>query len=136
MVLPDTALGNAAESLSRRRSSPVSWTETGLREDRAILIVLNGLVDAMAADADELYAESSSAFLSALSPEAYAARIQRVGVVRAMDDPAFAAAVGSHRPQPDRRGRHQRRLHRLPTLTALDESYRVQVVGELIPTGR
>ncbi|MEV5540654.1 hypothetical protein AB0L13_27775 [Saccharopolyspora shandongensis] len=81
-----------------------------------IFIVLNGLIDAMAADADELYAESSSAFLSTLSPEAYADRIQRVGVVRAMDDPAFAAAVRSHLLQPDRRGRHQRRLHRLPCL--------------------
>ena len=66
-----------------------------------------------------------------IAPDEYAARIQRVGVVNAMDDQDFAAAV---------RGTGRRNLviagvtndvcTVYPTLTALDEGYPVQVVAD------
>jgi nicotinamidase-related amidase len=66
-----------------------------------------------------------------IAPEEYAARIQRVGVVNAMDDPHFAAAVKAT-------GRQNLIIAGVtndvctvyPTLTALDEGYRVQVVAD------
>lgn len=68
---------------------------------------------------------------AAIAPEAYAARIQRVGVVNAMDDPNFATAVKAT-------GRQNLIIAGVtndvctvyPTLTALDEGYRVQVVAD------
>lgn len=66
-----------------------------------------------------------------IAPAEYAARIQRVGVVNAMDDPNFAAAVTAT-------GRQNLIIAGVtndvctvyPTLTALDEGYRVQVVAD------
>jgi nicotinamidase-related amidase len=66
-----------------------------------------------------------------IAPEEYANRIQRQGVVNALDDPAFAAAV---------RAAGKRNLviagvtndvcTIYPTLTALREGYNVQVVAD------
>lgn len=66
-----------------------------------------------------------------IAPREYAARVQRVGVVNAMDDPDFAAAVKST-------GRENLIIAGVtndvctvyPTLTALDQGYRVQVVAD------
>jgi len=66
-----------------------------------------------------------------IAPAAYAARIQRVGAVNAMDDPNFAAAVTAT-------GRRNLIIAGVtndvctvyPTLTALEQGYRVQVVAD------
>jgi nicotinamidase-related amidase len=66
-----------------------------------------------------------------ITPDEYATRIQRVGVVNAMDDPDFAAAVKAT-------GRQNLIIAGVtndvctvyPTLTALDQGYRVQVVAD------
>lgn len=65
------------------------------------------------------------------APEEYAARIQRTGVVNALDDPDFAAAVAAT-------GRRNLVVAGVtndvctvyPTLTALDHGYAVQVVAD------
>ncbi|MFJ8580906.1 isochorismatase family protein [Micromonospora sp. NPDC093277] len=69
--------------------------------------------------------------IATVAPEEYAARIQRIGVVNAMDDPAFAAAVAAT-------GRRNLVIAGVtndvctvyPTLTALGQGYRVQVVAD------
>ncbi|RBQ15076.1 isochorismatase [Spongiactinospora rosea] len=66
-----------------------------------------------------------------IAPEEYAGRVRRSGVVNAMDDPAFAAAVQAT-------GRRNLIIAGVtndvctvyPTLTALDSGYRVQVVAD------
>lgn len=66
-----------------------------------------------------------------LLPEEHAARIQRTGVVNAMDDPSFAAAV-------EDTGRRNVLIAGItndvctvfPTLTLLDEGYHVSVVAD------
>lgn len=66
-----------------------------------------------------------------IAPQEYAARIQRVGVVNAMDDPDFAAAVKSTaRPNLIIAGVTNDVCTVYPTLTALDQGYRVQVVAD------
>jgi hypothetical protein len=52
-----------------------------------------------------------------VAPDAYRDRVQRIGVVNAWEDPAFGAAVRAT-------GRRD------PTLSALDEGDRVQVVAD------
>lgn len=69
--------------------------------------------------------------LAEIAPAAFAARVRRQGVVNAMDDPAFAAAV---------RATERRNLiiagvtndvcTVFPTLTALEQGYQVQVVAD------
>jgi nicotinamidase-related amidase len=69
--------------------------------------------------------------LQTIAPEEFVNRIQRVGVVNALDDPNFAAAVAAT-------GRRNLVIAGVtndvctvyPTLTALDEGYRVQVVAD------
>ncbi|MFD2768351.1 isochorismatase family protein [Micromonospora eburnea] len=69
--------------------------------------------------------------IATVAPDEYAARIQRTGVVNAMDDPAFAAAVAAT-------GRRNLVIAGVtndvctvyPTLTALDQGYQVQVVAD------
>lgn len=66
-----------------------------------------------------------------IAPKAYENRIQRIGVVDALDDPAFAEAVRAT-------GRRNLIIAGVtndvctvhPTLTALQQGYRVQVVGD------
>jgi AraC family transcriptional regulator len=65
MVLPGDELVRTADLLSRRRSSPVALAEPVLTDDRVVRSVLTGLTHAMAAGVDELYPESSAAFLLA-----------------------------------------------------------------------
>jgi AraC family transcriptional regulator len=65
MILPEDELTRTAAVLSRARSAPVTLTEVVLTEDRVVGTVLTGLTRAMAAGVDELYAESSAAFLLA-----------------------------------------------------------------------
>ena len=65
MVLPGDELARTADLLSRRRSSLVALAEPVLTEDRVVRSVLTGLTQAMAAGVDELYPESSAAFLLA-----------------------------------------------------------------------
>ena len=65
MVLPGAELARTADLFSHRRSSPVTWTKTLLAEDRVVGSVLTGLARGIAAGADDLYAESSAAFLLA-----------------------------------------------------------------------
>jgi AraC family transcriptional regulator len=65
MVLPQDDLARTAALLSRGRSAPVTVPEAVLTEDPVVRSVLTGLARAMAAGVDELYAESSAAFLSA-----------------------------------------------------------------------
>ena len=69
--------------------------------------------------------------LKDIAPDEYAARTQRVGVVNAMDDPNFAAAVTAT-------GRRSLIIAGVtndvctvyPTLTALDQGYQVRVVAD------
>jgi nicotinamidase-related amidase len=69
--------------------------------------------------------------LAEIAPDEYAGRIQRVGVVNAMDDPNFAAAVKAA-------GRQNLIIAGVtndvctvyPTLTAVDQGYDVQVVAD------
>ncbi|GAA3220330.1 hypothetical protein GCM10020216_031170 [Nonomuraea helvata] len=64
--------------------------------------------------------------IATVAPQEYAARIQRIGVVNAMDDPAFAAAVAAT-------GRSNLVIAGVtndvctvyPTLTALEQGYKV-----------
>jgi AraC family transcriptional regulator len=65
MVLPQDNVARTAALLSRGRSAPVTVPEAVLAEDPVVRSVLTGLTRAMAAGVDELYAESSAAFLSA-----------------------------------------------------------------------
>jgi AraC family transcriptional regulator len=65
MVLPQDDLARTAALLSRGRSAPVTVPEAVLTEDPVVRSVLTELTRAMAAGVDELYAESSAAFLSA-----------------------------------------------------------------------
>jgi nicotinamidase-related amidase len=66
-----------------------------------------------------------------IAPEEYEGRIQRVGVVNALDDPAFAAAVkAAGRPNLIIAGVTNDVCTVYPTLTALDTGYRVQVVAD------
>ncbi|WP_152989869.1 AraC family transcriptional regulator [Frankia sp. ACN1ag] len=65
MVLPAADLARTAALLSHRRSSPVTLTEPVLTEDRVVRSVLTALTHAMAAGVDELYAQTSAAFLLA-----------------------------------------------------------------------
>jgi nicotinamidase-related amidase len=66
-----------------------------------------------------------------VAPDAYRDRVQRIGVVNAWEDPAFAAAVRAT-------GRRDLIIAGVtndvctvyPTLSALDEGYRVQVVAD------
>jgi nicotinamidase-related amidase len=66
-----------------------------------------------------------------IAPEEFAGRIQRLGVVNALDDPNFAAAVKAT-------GRRNLIIAGVtndvctvyPTLTALDEGYKVQAVAD------
>jgi AraC family transcriptional regulator len=63
MVLPGDELARTADLLSHRRSSPVALAEPVLTEDRVVRSVLTGLTHAMTTGVDELYPESSAAFL-------------------------------------------------------------------------
>ncbi|WP_250286048.1 helix-turn-helix domain-containing protein [Frankia sp. CiP1_Cm_nod2] len=65
MVLPADDLARTAGLLSHRRSSPVTLAEPVLIEDHVVRSVLTELTHAMAAGVDELYAETSAAFLLA-----------------------------------------------------------------------
>ncbi len=65
MVLPAGDLARTAGLLSHRRSSPVTLAEPVLTEDHVVRSVLTGLTHAMAAGVDELYAQTSAAFLLA-----------------------------------------------------------------------
>jgi AraC family transcriptional regulator len=65
LILPEDELARTADLLSHARSAPVTLTEAVLTEDRVVGSVLAGLTRAMAAGVDELYAESSAAFLLA-----------------------------------------------------------------------
>ncbi|PZG53035.1 isochorismatase [Spongiactinospora gelatinilytica] len=66
-----------------------------------------------------------------IAPEEYAGRIRRSGVVNAMDDPAFAAAVkATGRTNLIIAGVTNDVCTVYPTLTALDSGYRVQVVAD------
>lgn len=66
-----------------------------------------------------------------IAPNEFAGRIQRAGVVNAMDDPGFAAAVRSTgRPNLIIAGVTNDVCTVYPTLTALDEGHRVQVVAD------
>jgi AraC family transcriptional regulator len=65
MVLPEGELARTAALLSRPRSAPVTLPGAVLAEDRVLSSVLAGVTRAMTAGADELYAESSAAFLLA-----------------------------------------------------------------------
>jgi nicotinamidase-related amidase len=69
--------------------------------------------------------------LEEIAPDEYANRIQRVGVVNAMDDPNFQAAVtAANRPNLIMAGVTNDVCTVYPTLTALDAGYRVQVVAD------
>lgn len=69
--------------------------------------------------------------LAEIAPEEFANRVQRVGVVNAMDDPNFFAAVkATNRPNLIIAGVTNDVCTVYPTLTALDEGYRVQVVAD------
>jgi nicotinamidase-related amidase len=69
--------------------------------------------------------------LEAIAPDEYTNRIQRVGVVNAMDDPNFHAAVAAaNRPNLIIAGVTNDVCTVYPTLTALDAGYRVQVVAD------
>lgn len=69
--------------------------------------------------------------LEEIAPEEYAGRVKRAGEVNALEDPAFAAAVKATQ-------RHNLIIAGVtndvctvyPTLTALDQGYRVQVVAD------
>ena len=63
MVLPQDQLARTADQLSRRRSAPVTLPGTVLTEDPVVRSVLTGVTRAMSAGVDELYPESSAAFL-------------------------------------------------------------------------
>jgi nicotinamidase-related amidase len=66
-----------------------------------------------------------------IAPEEFANRIQRLGVVNAMDDPNFLAAVkDAGRPNLIIAGVTNDVCTVYPTLTALDLGYRVQVVAD------
>jgi nicotinamidase-related amidase len=69
--------------------------------------------------------------LAEVAPDEYANRIQRVGVVNAMDDPNFHAAVAAaNRPNLIIAGVTNDVCTVYPTLTALEAGYRVQVVAD------
>lgn len=63
MVLPQDQLTRTADQLSRRRSAAVTLPGVVLTEDPVVRSVVTGVSRAMAAGVDELYAESSAAFL-------------------------------------------------------------------------
>ena len=65
MVLPQDELARTADLLSRSRPTPVTLPGTVLTEDPVVRSVLTGVTRAMSAGVDELYAESSAAFLLA-----------------------------------------------------------------------
>ncbi|MFI7615819.1 isochorismatase family protein [Nonomuraea terrae] len=66
-----------------------------------------------------------------IASKEYESRIQRVGVVNAMDDPAFATAVrAAGRPNLVIAGATNDVCTVHPTLTALQQGYRVQVVAD------
>ncbi|ONI74365.1 isochorismatase [Kribbella sp. ALI-6-A] len=69
--------------------------------------------------------------LKDIAPEEYANRIQRVGVVNALEDENFAAAVrGTGRKNLVVAGVTNDVCTVYPTLTALQDGYRVQVVAD------
>jgi AraC family transcriptional regulator len=92
MVLPQRELERTAAVLSQARSAPVALTEAILTEDRVVGSVLTGLTRAMAAGADELYAESSAAFLLAHVLSQYGAG-SPVPVAAGREDARVQAAV-------------------------------------------
>lgn len=132
------AAGDAAVLLIGHQIGDLSWVRsTDLDEMKA-----NALALAKAAKALDMPLVLTTSLedraqgplqeeFAQIAPEEYAARIQRVGVVNAMDDPDFAAAVKA-----------TARLNLIiagvtndvctvyPTLTALDQGYRVQVVAD------
>jgi AraC family transcriptional regulator len=65
IVLPAAELARTAGALRRRRPGPVNLPKVMLIEDRVVRSVLVELSHAMAAGVDELYAQSSAAFLVA-----------------------------------------------------------------------
>jgi AraC family transcriptional regulator len=65
MVLPEDDLARTAELLGRRQPTPVTLPGTVLTEDPVVRSVLTGVTRALSAGVDELYAESSAAFLLA-----------------------------------------------------------------------
>ncbi|MGV9380520.1 isochorismatase family protein [Nonomuraea sp. NPDC003707] len=69
--------------------------------------------------------------LAEIAPKQFEERIQRTGVVDAMDDPAFAAAVkATGRPNLIIAGVTNDVCTVYPTLTALQRGYRVQVIAD------
>ncbi|MEV4018783.1 isochorismatase family protein [Nonomuraea angiospora] len=69
--------------------------------------------------------------LAEIAPKQFEERIQRTGVVDAMDDPAFAAAVkATGRPHLIVAGVTNDVCTVYPTLTALQQGYRVQVIAD------
>jgi nicotinamidase-related amidase len=69
--------------------------------------------------------------LAEIAPKQFAERVQRTGVVDAMDDPAFAAAVkAAGRPNLIIAGVTNDVCTVYPTLTALQQGYRVQVIAD------
>jgi nicotinamidase-related amidase len=69
--------------------------------------------------------------LAEIAPKQFEERIQRTGVVDAMDDPAFAAAVkATGRPNLIIAGVTNDVCTVYPTLTALQQGYRVQVIAD------
>lgn len=69
--------------------------------------------------------------LQEIAPEEYAGRAQRLGVVNALDDPGFLAAVrATDRPNLIVAGVTNDVCTVYPVLTALDLGYRVQVVAD------
>jgi AraC family transcriptional regulator len=65
MVLPEDDLRRTADQLSRRQSTSINLPGTVLTEDPVVHSVLTGVTRAMSSGVDELYAESSAAFLLA-----------------------------------------------------------------------
>ncbi|MCM3923573.1 AraC family transcriptional regulator [Frankia sp. AiPs1] len=65
LVIPGDELERTAEVLNRRRSAPVTFTAPVLTEDHVVRSALTGLTHALAAGVDELYAQTSAAFLLA-----------------------------------------------------------------------
>lgn len=65
IVLPAAELARTADALRKRRPGPVSLPKVMLIEDRVVRTVLVELSHAMTSGVDELYAQSSAAFLLA-----------------------------------------------------------------------